>query len=141
MFILSCFSFPDISPLMYTRQENQLLIFYLYNFHSNMILFQFSKDINKRMERTVGRVLFIFTFFVLNYGTGVESRSFELDLERDTFLLDGQPFRFISGSIHNFRVPWQYWNDRFRKIRAGGFNAVQVREKIWASYKCFLYTL
>lgn len=97
-----------------------------------MILFQFSKDIKKRMEWSVGRVLFIFTFFVLNYGRGVESRSFELDLERDTFLLDGQPFRFISGSIHNFRVPWQYWNDRFRKIRAGGLNAVQVREKICA---------
>ena len=54
-------------------------------------------------------------------------RTFELDRERGTFLLDGIPFRFISGSIHNFRVPAAYWNDRFRKIRAGGFNAVQVR--------------
>jgi hypothetical protein len=56
-------------------------------------------------------------------------RTFELDRERGTFLLDGIPFRFISGSIHNFRVPAAYWNDRFRKIRAGGFNAVQVRAK------------
>jgi hypothetical protein len=36
-------------------------------------------------------------------------------------------FRFISGSIHNFRVLSADWNDRFRKIRAGGFNAVQVQ--------------
>ena len=31
----------------------------------------------------------------------------------------------MSGSIHYFRVPQELWQDRLRKIRAGGYNAIQ----------------
>ena len=34
--------------------------------------------------------------------------------------MDGQPFRYVSGSLHYFRVPRPLWQDRLRKIRAGG---------------------
>ena len=54
-----------------------------------------------------------------------DGRSFAIDYEADTFLLDGQPFRYVSGSIHYFRVPQELWQDRLRRIRAGGFNAIQ----------------
>jgi len=40
------------------------------------------------------------------------------------FLLDGQPFRFISGSMHYVRVPHEYWRDRLRMARAMGLNTV-----------------
>ena len=120
--------FPPFSPLLNTKPVVNLLFT---QFHSNKLNRQFSKKFNKRMELFSGRVFLFIAIFALKYGTGVESRSFEIDFERDTFLLDGEPFRFISGSIHNFRVPWQYWNDRFRKIRAGGFNAVQVNSFIY----------
>ena len=33
--------------------------------------------------------------------------------------------RYISGSIHYFRVPEKLWRDRLTKIRAAGFNAIQ----------------
>ena len=39
--------------------------------------------------------------------------------------MDGQPFRYVSGSLHYFRVPEPLWQDRLRKIRAAGFNAIQ----------------
>ena len=54
-----------------------------------------------------------------------DGRSFAIDYEADTFLLDGQPFRYVSGSIHYFCVPQELWQDRLRRIRAGGFNAIQ----------------
>ena len=61
---------------------------------------------------------------VIIFGTGIpisDGRSFTIDYVADTFLLDGQPFRYVSGSIHYFRVPKELWQDRLRKIRAGGF--------------------
>jgi len=40
------------------------------------------------------------------------------------FLLDGKPFRIISGEIHYARVPRAYWRDRLRMAKAMGLNAV-----------------
>ncbi|KAK1127845.1 hypothetical protein K0M31_003336 [Melipona bicolor] len=51
---------------------------------------------------------------------------FEVDYELNQFLLDGKPFRYVSGSFHYFRTPRQYWRDRLRKIRAAGLNAVST---------------
>ena len=55
-----------------------------------------------------------------------EARSFVIDYENDRFLKDGQPFRYISGCLHYFRVPKYYWKDRLMKMKAGGLNAVQT---------------
>ena len=49
-----------------------------------------------------------------------------LTYDREQFLLDGKPFRFISGTIHYFRVVPDYWEDRLKKLRACGFNAVET---------------
>uniref|UniRef100_A0A915HFL7 Glycoside hydrolase 35 catalytic domain-containing protein n=1 Tax=Romanomermis culicivorax TaxID=13658 RepID=A0A915HFL7_ROMCU len=54
-----------------------------------------------------------------------QNRSFVIDYNRDIFLKDGQPYRYISGSMHYFRIPKHYWSDRLLKIRACGLNAVQ----------------
>ncbi len=40
------------------------------------------------------------------------------------FLLNGKPFRIISGEMHYARIPRAYWRDRFRMARAMGLNAV-----------------
>ncbi|KAI5729804.1 hypothetical protein M8J76_006816 [Diaphorina citri] len=53
-------------------------------------------------------------------------RKFEIDYERDTFVKDGKPFRYVSGSFHYFRSPRYYWQDRLRKLRAAGLNAVST---------------
>ena len=53
-------------------------------------------------------------------------RSFVVDYEGNTFLKDGEPFRYISGSMHYFRIPYQYWEDRLYKARKAGLNAIET---------------
>jgi len=40
------------------------------------------------------------------------------------FLLDGKPFRIISGEMHYARIPRAYWRERLRMAKAMGLNAV-----------------
>jgi beta-galactosidase len=40
------------------------------------------------------------------------------------FLLDGKPFRIISGEIHPARVPAEYWRHRIKMAKAMGCNTV-----------------
>lgn len=42
------------------------------------------------------------------------------------FLLDGEPFRILSGAIHYFRVHPDQWTDRIRKARLMGLNAIET---------------
>lgn len=51
--------------------------------------------------------------------------SFVVDKKKKQFLLDGEPFRYLSGSIHYFRVIPSQWSDRLYKVRAMGLNAVE----------------
>ena len=45
---------------------------------------------------------------------------------QESFLLNDQPFTIVSGAIHYFRIPKEYWRDRLLKLRAGGFNTVET---------------
>lgn len=49
-----------------------------------------------------------------------------LSYNKEEFLLDGKPFRILSGSIHYFRVVEEYWEDRLKKLKACGFNTVET---------------
>ncbi len=42
------------------------------------------------------------------------------------FYLDGELFVIISGAIHYFRVPREYWRDRLLKLKECGFNTVET---------------
>jgi len=42
------------------------------------------------------------------------------------FTIDGQPIEIIAGEIHPSRIPYQFWEDRIRKARAMGLNAVGI---------------
>ncbi|KAK9410435.1 beta-galactosidase-1-like [Crotalus adamanteus] len=53
-------------------------------------------------------------------------RSFSIDYKNNCFLKDGAKFRYISGSIHYFRIPPAYWKDRLLKMYMSGLNAVQI---------------
>ncbi|MCR5671923.1 MAG: beta-galactosidase [Butyrivibrio sp.] len=45
---------------------------------------------------------------------------------RDTFYLNGEPFKVISGSFHFFRTVPEYWQDRLEKLKAMGCNTVET---------------
>ncbi|MFI8423869.1 beta-galactosidase [Streptomyces sp. NPDC085479] len=49
-----------------------------------------------------------------------------LQTDKTGFLLDGQPFRFLSGGLHYFRVHPEQWQDRLRKARLMGLNTVET---------------
>jgi beta-galactosidase len=42
------------------------------------------------------------------------------------FLLDGEPFRILSGALHYFRVHPAHWADRIRKARQLGLNTIET---------------
>ncbi|GBN14717.1 Beta-galactosidase, partial [Araneus ventricosus] len=56
----------------------------------------------------------------------VFSRSFTIDYQKNTFLKDGKPFRYISGTLHYFQVPSEFWHDRLYKMKMAGINTVQT---------------
>jgi beta-galactosidase len=45
-------------------------------------------------------------------------------LQEGQFVLDGKPFRIISGEMHYPRIPRAYWRARFRMAKALGLNAI-----------------
>lgn len=45
---------------------------------------------------------------------------------KDTFYLNGEQFKILSGSIHYFRIVPQYWKDRLEKLKAMGLNTVET---------------
>ena len=49
-----------------------------------------------------------------------------LTYEGKRFYMDGKPFTIISGAIHYFRVPREYWRDRLLKLKECGFNTVET---------------
>jgi len=48
----------------------------------------------------------------------------KLEMHGKQILLDGSPFRILSGEMHYFRIPREYWRDRLEKLRACGLNTV-----------------
>jgi len=55
-----------------------------------------------------------------------EAGKFSIDSSAQNFMLNGHPFRYVSGSISYPRIHPAQWNDRLRKIRAAGMNAIQM---------------
>ncbi|WP_035839654.1 glycoside hydrolase family 35 protein [Kitasatospora azatica] len=49
-----------------------------------------------------------------------------LQIQGDDFILDGEPFRIISGGLHYFRIHPDHWADRLRKARLMGLNTVET---------------
>ena len=47
-----------------------------------------------------------------------------MTIDKGRFVLDGKPFRIISGEMHYARVPREYWRDRFKMAKAMGLNTI-----------------
>ncbi|XP_055538462.1 beta-galactosidase-like isoform X2 [Wyeomyia smithii] len=62
----------------------------------------------------------------VNPSVQTDERSFSIDYERDTFVMDGKDFRYVAGSFHYFRALPETWRTKLRTMRAGGLNAVDL---------------
>lgn len=49
-----------------------------------------------------------------------------LTYNKDKFYLDDKEFTIISGAMHYFRIPREYWYDRLLKLKECGFNTVET---------------
>ena len=49
-----------------------------------------------------------------------------LTYENDKFYLDGKEYVVLSGTMHYFRIPREYWYDRLLKLKECGFNTVET---------------
>jgi beta-galactosidase len=47
-----------------------------------------------------------------------------LAVEQGHFMLDGKPFRIISGEMHYARIPREYWRARLKMAKAMGLNTI-----------------
>ena len=49
-----------------------------------------------------------------------------LTFKGDDFYMDGKPYTVLSGAMHYFRIPKEYWYDRLLKLKECGFNTVET---------------
>lgn len=49
-----------------------------------------------------------------------------LTYKGNKFFLDGEEYTIISGAMHYFRIPREYWHDRLLKLKECGFNTVET---------------
>ncbi|XP_053323139.1 beta-galactosidase [Spea bombifrons] len=68
----------------------------------------------------------LISMVVITHGQslGTSARTFEIDYDHNCYRKDGQPFRYISGSIHYARIPRFYWKDRLLKMKMAGLDAI-----------------
>lgn len=71
---------------------------------------------------------FVFSFILIIFlsGCNVNKRiaQHNFSLGSSDFLLNGKPFRMISGEMHYTRIPREYWRDRMRMAKAMGLNTI-----------------
>ena len=49
-----------------------------------------------------------------------------LSYDNKNFLMDGSPYTILSGAMHYFRIPREYWLDRLTKLKECGFNTLET---------------
>ena len=68
----------------------------------------------------------ILVFFGAIRPQKTEAGTFTVNYTYKQFIKDGQPWKYISGSIHYWRIHPDYWEDRLQRVRALGLNAIQM---------------
>ena len=55
-----------------------------------------------------------------------DGKAHRLELKDEQFWIDGEAIRLRAGEIHPGRIPFEFWEDRVKKIKALGLNTVSV---------------
>src|SRR5580692_11332244 len=69
-------------------------------------------------------LLLLFVAVSISSAQAAPATGHSFHVEGDHFVLDGKPFRVLSGEMHYARVPRAYWRDRLRKAKAMGLNTI-----------------
>jgi beta-galactosidase GanA len=73
------------------------------------------------------RFIFLFMLAVFLAACSLQAQDqHHFSLGKHDFLLDGKPFRIISGEMHPARIPREYWRHRIRMAKAMGCNTIAV---------------
>ncbi|XP_018496684.1 beta-galactosidase-1-like protein [Galendromus occidentalis] len=75
-----------------------------------------------------------FLVIVLVYESVVCERTFSIDYQSNSFVKDGEPFQFVSGSLNYFNVPHELWEKRLHSMKLGGVNVLQTGIE-WRSHE------
>ncbi|MBU0558819.1 MAG: beta-galactosidase [Bacteroidetes bacterium] len=67
--------------------------------------------------------LFLLLFFIL---AAINTPAQEFAIVKDQFLMNGKPYRILSGSMHYSRIPEAYQRDRLKKAKAMGLNTIDT---------------
>ncbi|AYL97414.1 glycoside hydrolase family 35 protein [Mucilaginibacter celer] len=71
------------------------------------------------------KIITAFLFFVAaSVSVKAQSPDHTFALGESTFLLDGKPLQMISGEMHCYRIPQQYWRARMKMAKAMGLNTI-----------------
>ena len=68
-------------------------------------------------------IITVLTLSLLPNGEG-QNATHVFAVQDGQFVLDGKPFRIISGEMHYPRIPRAYWRERFRMAKAMGLNTI-----------------
>lgn len=50
----------------------------------------------------------------------------KLTFNEKSFLMNGEPYKVMSGAMHYFRIPREYWYDRLLKLKECGLNTLET---------------
>ncbi len=78
---------------------------------------------NPTLRTVLNSVLALATLPALGQSTATV-RPHTFTIEGDHFLLNGKPFKVLSGEMHYARIPREYWHARLKMARAMGLNTV-----------------
>jgi beta-galactosidase len=77
-----------------------------------------------KLSRSVLTGVLLGALLAGNAMAGTAPAEHSLAIEQGHFVLDGKPFRIISGEMHYTRVPRAYWRDRLKMAKAMGLNTI-----------------
>lgn len=70
------------------------------------------------------KIIILLLFIAATTFVKAQSPTHTFALGDSTFLLDGKPLQMISGEMHCYRIPEQYWRSRMKMAKAMGLNTI-----------------
>jgi beta-galactosidase len=70
------------------------------------------------------KIIIVFLSLIVTNLAFAQKAKHKFALGDSTFMLDGKPLQIISGEMHCYRIPREYWRARIRMAKAMGLNTI-----------------